>query len=214
MGFILVANFVINIVDAELGDRAPKVLFEVLDLVFTLIYVLELLLNLFVNWLRPFLRNGWSIFDTICVIIGVVGTFAGVGSAKVVRSIRILRIVRVLRRFKSLQRIVVAISRCVFPLLNTFVIVMVVNVIYAVIAAELFAPYSSDLFGSFSKSSQARIFTSTFYASSCIQHTRALTFWNYSDHVPGWNWRWLDDGCCSSSTRSKQIGLRAKCSRH
>ena len=153
VGCILIANFFINIAEAELGDAAAPV-FEAIDLLFTILYVLELLLNLFVNWWKPFLRDGWSIFDTICVIVGLIGTFIGVSSAKIVRSIRILRIVRVLRRFKNLQAIVVAISRCMLPLFNTCVILLVVNVIYAVMAAELFFPYSHELFGSFSKSAQ------------------------------------------------------------
>ena len=38
-------------------------IFAELDLVFQVFYILELLLNLFVNWWLPFL-DGWSVFDS------------------------------------------------------------------------------------------------------------------------------------------------------
>jgi hypothetical protein len=147
VGFLWITNFVINIIDTEISTKVTQGspvndnqanVFQAIDILFTVCYIFELMLNLFVHWWRPFVTDGWSIFDTFCIVIGLVGSLHGVSSAKVIRSIRILRIVRVLRRFKNLQTIVLPITRCVLPLLNTSVIVLVVNVIYAVMTADMF----------------------------------------------------------------------------
>jgi len=156
VGLVLVSNFLINMVEAEVmsTDYANELLentFVLIDNLYMILYVLELVLNLFVNWWKPFISDGWSLLDLTCIIIGIIGTFTGVASAKIIRSVRILRIVRIFRRFRNLQHIVLAVSRCVLPLCNTMVIILIVNVMYAVIAVELYGEYDVDQFGSFSK---------------------------------------------------------------
>jgi hypothetical protein len=42
----------------------PVHLFQ--DVAFTILYTLELALNLFVNWLVPFLTDGWSVSACAC----------------------------------------------------------------------------------------------------------------------------------------------------
>ena len=97
----------------------------------------------------------WSwgqILDSVCVVFGIIGSATGVSSAQVVRTIRILRIIRIFRRFKSLRRIVGAVSACLLPLSNTFLIILVVNAIYSVLATEVFGWLCPELFGAFSLS--------------------------------------------------------------
>jgi len=113
-----------------------------LDLVFTVFYVIELALNLFVNWWRPFFSNGWSVFDGLCVLSSVIGALLSeYGDGKidlsVIRSIRIFKIVRIFSRLKALQRIVSAITTTLYPLLNTFIIFVVVVSIYSVLACQV-----------------------------------------------------------------------------
>lgn len=71
---------------------------------------------------------------------------------QVVRSIRIFRIIRIFRRFKTLQNIVVAISRCVLKICHTFLITAIVVAIYSVMATQCFGWIDHSLFGTFSSS--------------------------------------------------------------
>jgi hypothetical protein len=72
---LLVVNFGINIVETEIPDmsRETSNTFDSIDHAFTIFYVLELMLNLFVNWFWPFVTNGWSLFDTLAVTMSVIG---------------------------------------------------------------------------------------------------------------------------------------------
>jgi hypothetical protein len=94
---LLVVNFIINVAETEIPhmDTETRNTFDIIDHCFTIFYVLELLLNLFVNWFWPFARNGWSLFDTLAVTSSVVGSLLNTFSSKdannslsIVRSIR------------------------------------------------------------------------------------------------------------------------------
>lgn len=76
----------------------------------------------------------------------------GISSAQIVRSIRILRIVRIFKRFKTLQHIVIAISKCVVKIFHTFLITAIIIIIYSVVTTQCFGWLDPALFGSFSLS--------------------------------------------------------------
>ncbi len=159
MGCILIINFGLNIMEAEIKPGAKTTLavtLDWIDLCFTIFYVLELALTLFVHWWRDFLNNGWSVFDALCVSISVgTAVYANLsgtsgGGMSVVRSVRIFKIVRLFSRLKSLQRVVLAITTTVPGLANTFILYMVVNSIYAVIATQVYGDLPFNYFDSFS----------------------------------------------------------------
>jgi hypothetical protein len=66
---LLVVNFAVNIAETEISNMDVEMsnAFDIVDHCFTIFYVLELLLNLFVNWFWPFVNNGWSVFDALAV---------------------------------------------------------------------------------------------------------------------------------------------------
>lgn len=83
---LLLANFCLNVIDAEFADDRLAEMkskegsgkyariasyFDITDMVFTVFYIIELLLNLFANWWRPFINDGWSIFGVpfVCVCV-------------------------------------------------------------------------------------------------------------------------------------------------
>lgn len=74
--------------------------FWVVDLIITVIYMLELCLTLIVKFWRPFLHDGWCHFDLFCVLFSVIGLVTD-SSVQVVRLVRILRVVSVLHRAHS-----------------------------------------------------------------------------------------------------------------
>ena len=83
---LLLVNFCLNVIDAEFADDRLAEMkskegsgkyariasyFDITDMVFTVFYIIELLLNLFANWWRPFINDGWSIFGVpfVCVCV-------------------------------------------------------------------------------------------------------------------------------------------------
>eukprot|EP00802_Teleaulax_amphioxeia_P002735 Tamp_02738.p1 GENE.Tamp_02738~~Tamp_02738.p1 ORF type:complete len:690 (-),score=97.12 Tamp_02738:1216-3285(-) len=170
IGFILFINFAINIVEAEMqsvedADSLLSVL-DTMDLVFTAIYCIELACNLFIKWWRPFLQDPWSVFDAICVLAGVVSNIlaaqgSGSSGLSIIRSVRIFKIVRIFSRLSELQRIMASISATLGPLFYTFLIYVVVNSIYAVLATQFYADLDPLQFGSFSKAWLSMVQVST-----------------------------------------------------
>ncbi len=61
-------NFLLNVVDSQIGNILAETdaqsakkwskIFEALNLGFTIFFTAELVVNLFVNWFKPFIQNG------------------------------------------------------------------------------------------------------------------------------------------------------------
>ena len=103
---LLLVNFLVNVAETEISDMDTEMRkqFDIVDNCFTIFYVLELLLNLFVNWFWPFVRNGWCWFDMLAVTSSVVGALISTFSKddnnglSIIRSIRIFKIIRIFAR--------------------------------------------------------------------------------------------------------------------
>jgi hypothetical protein len=94
---LLVVNFIINVAETEVQHMETEMrnTFDIIDHSFTIFYVLELFLNLFVNWFWPFARNGWSLFDTLAVTSSVVGALLSTFTSKdAANSLSIIRSIR------------------------------------------------------------------------------------------------------------------------
>ena len=122
IAFAIVFNFLANVVEAETcpGETVCPV-FETLDLVFTLIFCIDLLFNMAAHaYDLPFrfLFNGWNMLDVIVVATSLFTlVFGSLQSIKVIRIMRAFRVVKILRRHKSLRLIVSALPcpLCRFP---------------------------------------------------------------------------------------------------
>ena len=93
VAFLLVLNFGINVAETEILEANPETLrtFDSIDHAFTVFYVLELLLNLFVNWFWPFVTNGWSIFDSFAVATSVAGALINLASKDAKNNLSVIR---------------------------------------------------------------------------------------------------------------------------
>jgi hypothetical protein len=174
VSMLLLINFIMSIVQSELGlnssnsDTGKAALVNKLDYVemaFTFIYTVELLLNMWAGWFWDFFSSGWSWFDLIIVVLSLVDTgFVLAGSRgkslSVMRLLRVFRVVRIFNKLEDMKRILSANVTAFGPVLNAFLLFMVVVAIYAVIAVNIFntngdAPDckgNSGCFSSFSKS--------------------------------------------------------------
>uniref|UniRef100_A0A7S0NDF1 EF-hand domain-containing protein n=1 Tax=Hanusia phi TaxID=3032 RepID=A0A7S0NDF1_9CRYP len=154
ISIIILTNFVFNILAAEYmptDDGVNLSLFEKFDKVFTAIYSFELLLLLFAYG-RSFFYDGWKIFDFVIVGISIAAiTVAANSKFQILRLIRVFRAVKALQIFASFRQIINALISSFTPVLSSFVILVLVTCIYAVLAVNLFQERNPALFGDFKR---------------------------------------------------------------
>ena len=60
-----------DIIADSIAGSGLSDIFNILEILFTLLFLFELLWNMFSNWLRPFLKDNWSLFDSFVVAISL-----------------------------------------------------------------------------------------------------------------------------------------------
>jgi len=123
-------------------------------LAFTIIFVIELVINLAAHWFWDFWQDTWNVFDFVVVSVSMVSLFSDLGSATAIRSVRLLRAFRVLRlfgRLNEIRKIISAIGQSLFPVANAFVIVLLIMCVYAILGVQLFHSQQKDAFGNFGR---------------------------------------------------------------
>ena len=101
---LIFANFIANAAQSELNppdNTRGSDFFGALDVAFTYIFTVELVVNLLANWFWAFFLNGWSVFDLIVVCISL--TSLVLGDMPGVNTLRLMRAFRVMRLFGRLQ---------------------------------------------------------------------------------------------------------------
>jgi hypothetical protein len=112
-----------------------------LDLFFTWVFTLELLMNIYAHWREEFVSDNWNIFDLFVVSTGHIAMLMPSGERIPVTILRLLRAFRVLRifgRMKSIRLIINALSASIIPVLNAFFVMGIVLVLYAIIGTTVF----------------------------------------------------------------------------
>lgn len=135
-------NFLTNIVEKQIdpfGDD-PDEIFGVFELIYNILFTIELGLNMYGSWWCHFWSNGWNIFDFIVVSIGVINTMQLdlPPALSLLRMMRAFRVFRLFKRVKSLNKIIVSIAKAVPGVLNAFLILAIVMSIYAILGVEFY----------------------------------------------------------------------------
>jgi Ion transport protein len=75
-------------------------------MVLTIIFCVEMVIKLFAFGFKDYIRDGFNIFDSITIIIGLLEYF-GIGNraATVLRTFRLLRIFKIVRAWGSLRKL-------------------------------------------------------------------------------------------------------------
>ena len=98
-----------------------------INLIFTAVFAVELLINLFANWPMKFFRNGWNLLDLIIVAMSLVDLGGPLNIPEwLVRLMRAFRIVRLFGRVPELTKMITAITTSLFPMMNAFIIIVIV----------------------------------------------------------------------------------------
>jgi len=146
---VIVLNFLVTVAEKEIDpfERSIQqlpVLWLGLDITFTTIFVVELIINMYANWLCLFWLSGWNVFDFVIVLISVLnltGALAGVGFLKTLRTFRVFRL---FKRVKALNEIITALMRAIPGMMNAFLIMLLVISLYAIIGVELFSTFGAN----------------------------------------------------------------------
>jgi hypothetical protein len=97
-----------------------------LDLLFQIVFSIELGINLYANWFLTFMRNPWSVFDFIVVAMSLIGIAPTGLPLSLVLLLRCCRVLRVFGRFKGVSSIFSALAASAVPLASTFFIIFVI----------------------------------------------------------------------------------------
>lgn len=130
--------------------------------VFTMLFLVETCLKLLGLTRREFWRDGFTVFEFMIVITGVVELFAmlinaadmGFGGTKtfrffkVARALRVLRVLRVIAFFKSLRTVVDVILACLWDLVYVLLMISMALYIFTLLGMQSFGGQITDLDGS------------------------------------------------------------------
>ena len=97
IGAVILASYITAMTGAQLlpedGTREASYFFT-LEIIFTGIFTLELLFNLFGSWWRPFLAEAWNWMDSFVVIISIAGLIdESIPAVNVLRLVRVFKMV-------------------------------------------------------------------------------------------------------------------------
>ena len=131
----LLQNFVVNATQTQLNGRLAASdgsltdagrLLDAADTAFTLIFALELTMNLYANWLAPFLRNAYNLVDTVVVLLSLLALGPINVPISILRVVRAFRVVRMFGRLRSLKNIIAGLLASVAPVSNAFLLMLLV----------------------------------------------------------------------------------------
>jgi len=151
VAFLIFANFVCQVKQRQedpaythTDDMTKKTLWESIYTIFNVLFLIELMINMYGSWLWPFLSQTWNLFDCFVVSIGILDLlslmfgFSYPPQLKIVRLFRAFRVFRLFGRVASLKKIIDTIWKAVPGVINAFILLLIVMSIYAVLAVDAF----------------------------------------------------------------------------
>eukprot|EP00931_Biecheleriopsis_adriatica_P007150 TRINITY_DN108468_c0_g1_i1.p1 TRINITY_DN108468_c0_g1~~TRINITY_DN108468_c0_g1_i1.p1 ORF type:complete len:597 (-),score=84.55 TRINITY_DN108468_c0_g1_i1:41-1831(-) len=146
---MIILNFIAFIVEEQVdpdGDIYPLV-WSITSITFTVLFSIELVLNMIAFCWKAFLTSYWHLFDFGVVMIGIWISFgfpipSAFGQIRIVRTFRVLRL---LDKIDSLHTILTSLFNALPYVLNAFIITVLVMSIYALMAVDLFSWAGCDI---------------------------------------------------------------------
>ena len=115
-----------SLVDSDGAPTAIGETLERIDTFFTVIFTVELAINAYSHWFWSFVTDGWNVFDTVVVTLSLVALGPIAMPINVLRSLRAFRVVRLFGRMGALRDIVASITAAFVPVLNAFLVMLIV----------------------------------------------------------------------------------------
>lgn len=177
VSLIIILNFVVSATKAQImyqdgilltDDAAKTGIFDGLELMFAIIFCVELFFNIYGNFIIPFCNSLWNLFDFIIVGVSIAALIADdMPGITVLRLFRAFRVFRLFKRIQSLRLIVIGALKCLPGVSNAFMILALIMGIWSIMAVDFFGGEDQDeemldMFGYFSRSMLTMFQISTF----------------------------------------------------
>ena len=143
----IMVNFALNILEMEIDPTGETYVgsWKALDNFFTIVFLVELVMNMYTcggPHRRLFRCSAWNMFDTLVVVVGIIlMSGADLGSLEHIKLLRAFRVLRLGSRIKSLNKIMVALIRCIPGVLSALVLMLLFFALYAIIAVDMFRKF-------------------------------------------------------------------------
>lgn len=153
VAILITVNFVINAAEKQVQEQEADDVFYVFEILFTVIFSVELLINMYAYYWYPFWTSGWNIFDFIVVGVALSSIlFDGLPGIATLRLLRAFRVFRLFKRLKSLRKILLALEAAIPGCSNAFLILVLVSSIYSILGVEFFGEIEPYYFATFCQS--------------------------------------------------------------
>ncbi|XP_016020920.2 sodium channel protein type 7 subunit alpha isoform X1 [Rousettus aegyptiacus] len=120
--------------------KTIKILLEYADMIFTYVFILEMLLKWMAYGFKAYFTNGWYRLDFMVVIVFCLSLMGkSREELKPLISIKFLRALRVLSQFERMKVVVRALIKTTFPTLNVFLVCLVIWLAFSIVGVHLFA---------------------------------------------------------------------------
>lgn len=92
ISLVIIGNFVVNVMQAQLkATEENERLFDLSDIIFTSLFLVELLMNMFGTMVNEFVSDWWNWFDVVIVAVSVASLVSSSSSAQVTMQLRLFR---------------------------------------------------------------------------------------------------------------------------
>nr|KAF6451090.1 sodium voltage-gated channel alpha subunit 7 [Molossus molossus] len=120
--------------------KTIKILLEYADMIFTYIFILEMLLKWMAYGFKAYFANGWYRLDFMVVIVFCLNLIGkSREELKPLISIKFLRALRVLSQFEKMKVVVRALIKTTLPALNVFLVCLLIWLAFSIVGVQLFA---------------------------------------------------------------------------
>ncbi|XP_074145317.1 sodium channel protein type 10 subunit alpha [Sminthopsis crassicaudata] len=143
---ILLSSGALAFEDVYLENRRTlKAILDFADMVFTYIFILEMLLKWVAYGFKTYFTNAWCWLDFLIVdvsMISLIATTLGysdIGPIKSLRTLRALRPLRALSRFEGMRVVVDALVGAIPSIMNVLLVCLIFWLIFSIMGVNLFS---------------------------------------------------------------------------
>ncbi|XP_046515757.1 sodium channel protein type 7 subunit alpha [Equus quagga] len=142
IGFVtLLSTGALAFEDIYIDQRKTiRILLEYADMIFTYVFVLEMLLKWMAYGFKAYFSSGWYKLDFMVVIVFCLSLIGkSREELKPLISIKFLRALRVLSQFERMKVVVRTLIKTTLPALNVFLVCLMIWLAFSIIGVHLFA---------------------------------------------------------------------------
>ena len=118
-GIMIFASYFTSILDSQLQPEKGSVVESnlfIMEILFTVIFTLELLLNMFGSWFWRFFTDTWNLIDLFVVATSIVAVLVEeMPAVNFLRLIRVCRMVKLVRKLTTLRILINALISSIIP---------------------------------------------------------------------------------------------------